>query len=91
MTALSMPLKDTELRSLLHELGAEAARFRFDVAPNPCVGAAILSRGKVKNSKSYPGLLAAAQWMQEGGVAPMAWAAFSFDCWTAFDEKKGDG
>jgi hypothetical protein len=51
----------------------------------------VLSRGKVKNSKSYPGLLAAAQWMQEGDVAPMAWAAFSFDCWTAFDEKKGDG
>ncbi len=47
MTALSMPLEDTELRSLLHELGAEAACFRFDVAPNPCVGAAILSRGKV--------------------------------------------
>ncbi|MDP6739408.1 MAG: bifunctional diaminohydroxyphosphoribosylaminopyrimidine deaminase/5-amino-6-(5-phosphoribosylamino)uracil reductase RibD [Planctomycetota bacterium] len=47
MTALSMPLEDTELRSLIHELGAEAACFRFDVAPNPCVGAAILSRGKV--------------------------------------------
>jgi diaminohydroxyphosphoribosylaminopyrimidine deaminase/5-amino-6-(5-phosphoribosylamino)uracil reductase len=47
MTVLSMPLEEIELRSLLHELGAEAARFRFDVAPNPCVGAAILSRGRV--------------------------------------------
>jgi diaminohydroxyphosphoribosylaminopyrimidine deaminase/5-amino-6-(5-phosphoribosylamino)uracil reductase len=47
MTVLSMPLESTELRSLLHELGTEAARFRFEVAPNPCVGAAILSKGKV--------------------------------------------
>ncbi|MCA9002331.1 MAG: bifunctional diaminohydroxyphosphoribosylaminopyrimidine deaminase/5-amino-6-(5-phosphoribosylamino)uracil reductase RibD, partial [Planctomycetes bacterium] len=32
---------------LLDRLGREATRFRFEVAPNPCVGAAILARGEV--------------------------------------------
>jgi diaminohydroxyphosphoribosylaminopyrimidine deaminase/5-amino-6-(5-phosphoribosylamino)uracil reductase len=35
------------VRTLLAELGKEAARYRFDVAPNPCVGAAVLAGGKV--------------------------------------------
>jgi len=38
---------ETLLRSLLAELGEEARRHRFEVAPNPCVGAALLSRGRV--------------------------------------------
>jgi diaminohydroxyphosphoribosylaminopyrimidine deaminase/5-amino-6-(5-phosphoribosylamino)uracil reductase len=33
--------------ALLAELGREAAGFRFDVAPNPCVGAAVLSGSTV--------------------------------------------
>lgn len=33
--------------STLAELGREAARFRFEVAPNPCVGAAVMSEGRV--------------------------------------------
>lgn len=32
---------------LLRELGEEARRFRFEVAPNPCVGAAVLSGDRV--------------------------------------------
>ncbi|MEM7307246.1 MAG: bifunctional diaminohydroxyphosphoribosylaminopyrimidine deaminase/5-amino-6-(5-phosphoribosylamino)uracil reductase RibD [Planctomycetota bacterium] len=36
-------LDEAGLRSLLSELGREAAEFRFRIAPNPCVGAAILS------------------------------------------------
>ncbi len=47
MSALASSLNETQLRSLLTELGREAAAFSFDVAPNPCVGAAILSEGKV--------------------------------------------
>ncbi|HEX6884405.1 MAG TPA: bifunctional diaminohydroxyphosphoribosylaminopyrimidine deaminase/5-amino-6-(5-phosphoribosylamino)uracil reductase RibD [Planctomycetota bacterium] len=33
------------LRALLAELGRESQAFRFEVAPNPCVGAAVLSDG----------------------------------------------
>lgn len=33
--------------SLLRELGEHARRFRFEVAPNPCVGAAVLSADRV--------------------------------------------
>ena len=40
-------LDEARLRALLLELGREATRFRFDVAPNPCVGAALLSGGEV--------------------------------------------
>lgn len=32
---------------LLMRLGQKAREFRFEVAPNPCVGAAVLSRGRV--------------------------------------------
>ena len=35
------------LRKLLAELGQAARAFRFDVAPNPCVGAAVLSGREV--------------------------------------------
>ena len=40
-------LDEARLRTLLAELGREAARFRFEVAPNPCVGAAVLAGGVV--------------------------------------------
>ena len=40
-------LNEPLLRRLLRELGDEATAFRFEVAPNPCVGAAILSRGEL--------------------------------------------
>lgn len=35
----------SRLRELLAELGRQATAYRFDVAPNPCVGAAVLSDG----------------------------------------------
>lgn len=38
---------ERSLRSLLEELGRRCRAFRFEVAPNPCVGAAIVSDGKV--------------------------------------------
>jgi diaminohydroxyphosphoribosylaminopyrimidine deaminase/5-amino-6-(5-phosphoribosylamino)uracil reductase len=40
-------LDEARLAALLVELAAEASALRFEVAPNPCVGAAILSRGEV--------------------------------------------
>jgi len=40
-------LGEAELVGLMTELGREARRWRFEVAPNPCVGAAVLSRGRV--------------------------------------------
>lgn len=36
-------LDETFLRALLAELGREAHAWRFEVAPNPCVGAAVLA------------------------------------------------
>ncbi len=44
---LCNPTQEADLRSLLRELGAEAEKFRFQVAPNPCVGAAVLAGGRV--------------------------------------------
>jgi len=43
----SATLDEALIRRLLEELGAEAARFRFEVAPNPCVGAAVLAGERV--------------------------------------------
>ncbi len=43
----TLGLDETLLCELLKELGEEAAQTRFEVAPNPCVGAAVLSAGKV--------------------------------------------
>ncbi len=43
----TLGLDEALLCELLHELGEEASHFRFEVAPNPCVGAAVLSGGKV--------------------------------------------
>jgi diaminohydroxyphosphoribosylaminopyrimidine deaminase/5-amino-6-(5-phosphoribosylamino)uracil reductase len=40
-------LDEARLEKLLEELSREAARFRFDVAPNPCVGAAVIAGGEV--------------------------------------------
>ena len=40
-------LDEALLARLLAELGAEAQAYRFEVAPNPCVGAAILAAGQV--------------------------------------------
>ena len=36
-----------DARALLRDLGEQAYAHRFDIAPNPCVGAAILSAGRV--------------------------------------------
>jgi len=39
----STPLDEVLVRSVLRELALEAPRHRFEVAPNPCVGAALLA------------------------------------------------
>lgn len=39
-------LDEARIASLLVELGAQARAFRFEVAPNPCVGAALLAHGE---------------------------------------------
>ena len=44
---LALSLDETLLTQLLGELGEGASERRFEVAPNPCVGAAILSEGRV--------------------------------------------
>jgi diaminohydroxyphosphoribosylaminopyrimidine deaminase/5-amino-6-(5-phosphoribosylamino)uracil reductase len=40
-------LDESLLRNLLEELARDAAQFRFRVAPNPCVGAALIAGKKV--------------------------------------------
>lgn len=45
--ATTHSLNETYLRELLTELGEAARRHRFEVAPNPAVGAAVLSQGQV--------------------------------------------
>jgi len=42
LSGLTEPLDGPSLGALLAELGAEARAHRFEVAPNPCVGAAVL-------------------------------------------------
>ncbi len=44
---LTPTLDETFLRQLMSELGQGARRFRFEVAPNPCVGAAVLAGTQV--------------------------------------------
>src|SRR5258707_12844008 len=45
--AASATLDEAVVRRLLEELAAEAQRYRFEVAPNPCVGAAVLAGERV--------------------------------------------
>ncbi len=40
-------LSEQSLREILVDLATEARRRRFDVAPNPCVGAAVIAGGQV--------------------------------------------
>ena len=47
MTPASSLLDEATLRQILAELGSAARAFRFDVAPNPCVGAAVFASGAV--------------------------------------------
>ncbi len=46
MRAITTTLDEAAITGLLQSLGDEARRFRFDVAPNPCVGAAVLAGGR---------------------------------------------
>jgi diaminohydroxyphosphoribosylaminopyrimidine deaminase/5-amino-6-(5-phosphoribosylamino)uracil reductase len=77
--ATSDSLNETYLRELLTELGDQARRRRFEVAPNPCVGAAVLAQGHVvaRGFHEYWGgphaeinAFAAAE---RAGVAPDVW------------------
>jgi len=47
MNGVTPSIDPAQARELLEGLGEEARRFRFEVAPNPCVGAAILAGGEV--------------------------------------------
>jgi diaminohydroxyphosphoribosylaminopyrimidine deaminase/5-amino-6-(5-phosphoribosylamino)uracil reductase len=47
MTRLAQVQDELSLRTLLHELGTAARAWRFAVAPNPCVGAAVLAGPQV--------------------------------------------
>ena len=79
MAAAVGRLDETFLRALLTELGREAAAWRFEVAPNPCVGAAVLAGDRVVgrgHHRAWGGphaeieALAAAQ---ASGVPPAEW------------------
>lgn len=43
---LAESLDEAQISELLSELGRQAAEHRFQVAPNPCVGAAVLAGGR---------------------------------------------
>ena len=45
--SIAESLDEVRLTRLLEELGAAARAFRFEVAPNPCVGCALLAGGEV--------------------------------------------
>lgn len=45
--SIAESLDEARLTQLLEELGGEARAFRFEVAPNPCVGAAVLAGDEV--------------------------------------------
>lgn len=47
MNSASSLLSEPALRQILAELAGAARAFRFEVAPNPCVGAAVVSGGRV--------------------------------------------
>lgn len=47
MNGVTETLDPALARHILRELGEEARRFRFEVAPNPCVGAAVMSGARV--------------------------------------------
>lgn len=47
MGGLVRPLDPATFQPLLQELGEEAQVHRFTVAPNPCVGAAVITAGRV--------------------------------------------
>ncbi len=47
MGGLVRPLDPATIQPLLQELGEEAQTYRFAVAPNPCVGAAVITAGRV--------------------------------------------
>lgn len=47
MHRLSPSIEPAQARHLLERLGEAARAYRFEVAPNPCVGAAVLSGGEV--------------------------------------------
>ncbi|HUR28450.1 MAG TPA: bifunctional diaminohydroxyphosphoribosylaminopyrimidine deaminase/5-amino-6-(5-phosphoribosylamino)uracil reductase RibD [Planctomycetota bacterium] len=47
MSPAASLLDEAALRQILAELGSSARAFRFEVAPNPCVGAAVLGLGGV--------------------------------------------
>ena len=82
----ALSLDPTALRTLLHELAMEARTHRFEVAPNPCVGAAVLGRGRVVSRgwhrvwggphAEIDALNAARDSAQhDGGVPPEEWEA----------------
>lgn len=83
MSSTTVHLDSTAILELLKVLGQEAAEHRFEVAPNPCVGAAILSLGQqvAKGFHQQWGgphaeimaLEAAAQAAREGGPAKETW------------------
>lgn len=76
-------LDEATLRRLLAELGQEARAFRFEVAPNPCVGAAVLAGSRVvargfhrvygRAHAEVEALAAARAQAEAGGVPPSEW------------------
>ena len=79
MRGLASSLSERTLELVLRELGQEARRFRFDVAPNPCVGAAVFS-GSEEVARGFHRVwgeehaeVAALAAARETGIAPERW------------------
>lgn len=72
-------LDETFLRALLADLGRQAREWRFEVAPNPCVGAAVLAGERVAGRgfhRAWGGPHAEVEALasaQGSGVPPAAW------------------
>ncbi|MFT7678922.1 MAG: diaminohydroxyphosphoribosylaminopyrimidine deaminase [Planctomycetota bacterium] len=83
MSSTTVHLDSTAILELLKVLGTEASEHRFEVAPNPCVGAAVLALGQevAKGFHEQWGgphaeimaLKAAAKAAAEGGLAQSTW------------------
>ena len=83
MSSTTAHLDSTAIFELLQVLGREAGAYRFQVAPNPCVGAAVLALGQQVATgfhREWAGphaeimaLEAAAKAAREGGPAKDSW------------------
>lgn len=80
MSGTTRPLDAPALEALLAELAVQARQFRFEVAPNPTVGAAVLRGGEViargyhQRWGGHHAEIEALKAARESGVPPEEWS-----------------